>query len=51
MNRLWEGARSWIILKKSGSLLSKKTKLELHIPKPLPAAMIQDGIEPAGISS
>jgi hypothetical protein len=46
MKRLWEAARSWVVLKKSGSLLSKKTKLELHISKPLPAVMIQDGIEP-----
>jgi hypothetical protein len=46
MSRLWEGVKSWIVLKKSGSLLSKKTKLELHIPKPLPAAFTHDGLEP-----
>jgi hypothetical protein len=46
IRRLWEAAREWIILKKSGSLLSKKTRLELHIPKPLPGNLIQDGIEP-----
>lgn len=47
INRLWEGVRSWVVLKKSGSLLSKKTRLELHIPKPLPESMIHDGIEPS----
>ncbi len=46
INRLWEGAKDWVTLKKSGSLLSKKTKLELHIPKPLPASIVHDGIEP-----
>jgi hypothetical protein len=46
VNRLWEGAKAWIVLKKTGSLLSKKTKLELHIPKPLPDDITHDGIEP-----
>ena len=33
-------------MKKSGSLLNKKTRLELHISKPLPETIIHDGIEP-----
>lgn len=46
ISRIWEETKSWVVLKKSGSLLSKKTRLELHIPKPLPDILIHSGIEP-----
>jgi hypothetical protein len=46
IERVWAKGKSWLVLKKSGSLLSKKTRLELTIPKPLSEEFIKDGIEP-----